>query len=265
MRQPPETPDEAQLGLAVLRRQFKWFATLVERADALDVEAGSSLARDRDAARYNPVPHLVQNALAVALDHLHGLQVSVEGSGGALLAMASYTPIRTAYEAAGTGLWLLEPSSRDERLLRSRQLLRADRHQVSVLKTEQGQSDPRFAEMEARLRSQFDARPALAGRSLDKVDSVTARLKAIAVLVPAVKPPPLTLWRMASGIAHGNTFMITAVLEREQIKPSNDGAVDFNITSSYASVAFFYRAALTMVEALLDLYDSRNRPSDGGD
>ena len=254
-----ETVDDARRGLLSLQLGFRRHEVLAERADALEVASGSALAHDRDAATYNPVPDLVFNILGTALDHLHGLQVSVEGSGGSILAMSSFTLIRSTFEAAGTGLWILQPESRDERLLRSRRITRDNRRQVHVMKTELGQPDPGFDRMGARLQQQIDARPALAGQSLNKLDSVTSRLGAVATMVPCLPVPPLTLWRMASGIAHGNTHMIIAVLEREQIKLPDEGSTPYNVTSSFVTVAMFYDAALNMVEALLDLYDARNR------
>jgi hypothetical protein len=90
------------------------------------------------------------------------------------------------------------------------------------------------------------------GQSLNKLDSVTSRLGAVSTMVPNLPLPPLSLWRMASGIAHGNTHMGIAVLEREQIKPSDKGSTEYSVTSSFMTVSKFYDAAL------LNLYDARN-------
>lgn len=254
-----ESEATAQLGLRILRRQFRRYEALVERADALDVVAGSSLAGDRDAATYNPVPDVVRSNLGVALDHLHGLLVSVEGSGGKILAMSSFTLIRTAYEAAGTALWLLHPSTRNERLLRSMRLTYENRRQLRSVQTGIGKTDPGFERVNGRLREQMDARPGLVGKPLAKSQTpVTERLKSVTELVPNLTMPPLTLWQLASGIAHGNQSMMIALLEREQIGPSDGTSADYNVTSSVVQIALFYAAALDMIEALLDLYDSRN-------
>jgi hypothetical protein len=254
-----ESEAEAQLGLTILRRQFRRYEHVVKRTEALDVTAGSSLAGDRDAATYNPVPDLVHNAVGVALDHLHALLVSVEESGGMILAMSSFTLIRTAFEAAGTGLWLLHPPSRDERLLRSMRLTYDNRRQVRAVQVGIGKTDPGFERMHTRLREQMDARPGLTGMPLAKsLTPVTDRLKSVAVLVPNLTLPPLTLWQMASGVAHGNSSLMIGVLERQQVGASANGSAGYNVTSSVTSIALFYAAALDMVEALLDLYDSRN-------
>lgn len=257
-----ESEDQAQLGLQILRREFRRYERVVVRADALEVTAGSALAGDRDAATYNPVPDLVRNILGVALDHLHALLVSVEESDGMILAMSSFTLIRTSYEATGTGMWLLQPTSRDERLLRSMQLTYENRRQVRSVQTGIGKPDAGFDRMETRLRQQMEARPRLAGKPLKPLTSVTDRLKSVAELLPKLFFPPLTLWQMASGIAHGNSSMVIALLEREQVGPSGGRSADYNVTSSVAMIALFYRAALEMVEALLDLYEARNSAPD---
>ncbi|WP_010204455.1 hypothetical protein [Salinibacterium sp. PAMC 21357] len=255
----PELPTEAQAGLQLLQRGFRTREALEDRVDALTVTFGSALAADRDTAPYNAVPDMVQNALNNALDHLHALQVSVAESGGKLLAMSSFTLIRSAYEALGTGLWILQPESSDQRLLRSRQLLRSNRLQLQNMQYESGKSDPGFERVEATLQRQLDSLPSLANPSVKKLSSVTIRLREIADLVPELKVPPLILWQKASGIAHNNTYMMTAVLEKEKIELPDGSPNAYRVSSSFGMVAFYYDSALKMLEALLGLYDQRNR------
>jgi len=254
-----ESDEQAQQGLVFLQLGFRRRERLNSRAEALEVTDGSSLAGDRAAATYNPIPDQIRSALAAALDHLHGLQVSVESSGGAILAMSSFTLIRSAFESAGTGLWILQPESRDERLLRSMRLTRDNRRQLRTVMTELGKSDPRFEHVEGRLQEQLKARPGISDESLTGVDTVTTRLASVADMFSRLVYPPLVLWRMASGIAHANQSMMVAVLERQQVGPADSGSADYSVTSSYVTIAMFYDAALTMIEALLDLYDTRNR------
>lgn len=253
-----ETRNRAQQGLMFLQVGFRRRDALAQRSGQMTVAPGSSLAGDRDAANYNPVPDQIRTALATALDHLHNLQVSVESSGGTLLAMSSFTLIRSAFESAGTGLWLLSPSSRDERILRSVKLTYDNRRQLHTLRTEMGDDDPRFSVVKSRLQGILLARARLADESLRKPESMAERLRNIAGLLPDLVFPPLSLWRMASGIAHGNQSMIINVLEQEQVTPVERGSADFKVTSSFVSVAMHYDAALNMVETLLDLYATRN-------
>ncbi|WP_146080921.1 hypothetical protein [Rathayibacter sp. AY1C2] len=263
-----ETDSQARLGLKILQRQFRRYEQVAARTDELDVANGSSLSGDRNAASYNPVPDLIRNNLGVALDHLHALLVSVEESGGKILAMSSFTLIRTAYEATATGLWILHPASRDERLLRSMQLTYENRRLVRSMKTGttkpgEAVADPGFDRTLNRLREQIATRPGLAARdpkTLTSLAPVTARLEYAAESVPDLPLPPLTLWQMASGIAHGNQSMMIALLEREKVGDSDQTSSDYNVTSSVVSIALFYTAALDMIDVLIELYDSRNIP-----
>lgn len=53
--------------------------------------------------------------------------------------------------------------------------------------------------------------------------------------------------------------MVAAVLEWEQMaSPDTSGAADYRVTSSFAKVAMFYDSALSMAEALLNLWKVRN-------
>lgn len=253
-----EADEDAERGLLFLQFGFARRDRLDSRYQQLELSPRSSLAGDEAAAPYNSVPDQIVNLLGTALDHLHGLQVSVESSGGALLAMSSFTLIRSAIEAAGTGLWLLQPVARDERLLLAMRLTRDNRRQLRSVLTDLGKSDPGFEVVDQRLKDQLAGRPELAGADLTKVESVTERLRSIATMVPPGHHPPLVIWRMASGIAHGNTSMMTAVLERQQTEAFDGRSASFNVTSSFVTVSMFYDAALDMIEALLDLFDRRN-------
>ncbi|MDM7884737.1 hypothetical protein QUG92_06420 [Curtobacterium sp. RHCKG23] len=255
-----EADADAERGLLFLQFGFARRDRLDDRYQQLAVRPKSSLAGDRAAAPYNPVPDQIVNLLGAALDHLHGLQVSVESSGGTLLAMSSFTLIRSAIEVAGTGLWLLQPAARDERLLRSMRLTRENRRQLRSVLSDLGRSDPRFEVVEERLKDQATVRPSLVGADLTKLEPVTDRLRSITTMVPPRHHPPLVIWRMASGIAHGNTSMMTAVLERQQVEEFDGRSASFNVTSSFVTVSMFFDAALNMVESLLDLFDRRNDP-----
>ncbi|MBF4622604.1 hypothetical protein [Clavibacter sp. VKM Ac-2542] len=257
-----ESDDRSAVGMRFLLHSFTRLTTAEAQSHALTVQPRSSLAGDRDAGLYNPLPDQVQGLLAVALDHLRAVQVTVEDSGGKILAMPLFTLVRSAYESAGTGLWLLQPASRDERLLRSMQLTWDNRRQVRTMITERGgdpSKDEGFTRMDRRLTELLTARPGLEGAALKDLANVTTRLRSIGVLLPQLVMPPLVLWQIASGIAHGNHAMMHSALERRQLTPFVNGSADFEVTSSVVLVAMFYDAALTMVETLLELHAARSR------
>jgi hypothetical protein len=262
-----ESEEAAKRGLRFLQIGFRRLDAIEARIAALAVRDHSSLDGDRTALPYNPISDQVQALLATATDHLRAVQVTVEDSGGKILAMSLFTLVRTAYEAAGTGLWLLHPSSRDKRLLRSMQLTWDNRRQVRSVGTELGKApadDLGFQRMESRLNELRMAREGLRQEKLSGLESVTSRLRSIGTLVPGLVFPPVVLWQLASGIAHGNSSMVQSFLEKEQLTPFTNGSADFKLTSSVVSVAMFYDAALTVVERLIDKYESRNIAPDIG-
>ncbi len=91
---------------------------------------------------------------------------------------------------------------------------------------------------------------------------MTNRLKEIGPLLPSLFQSPLTLWQTSSGMAHANGSMILLMLDREQVGPSEHGGADFMMTPSLLALAGYFDTALDMIETALDLWDSRNRPTD---
>ncbi len=178
--------------------------------------------------------------------------------GEAVLPFAMYTLVRSAYEAASTALWLLQPVSRDDRVLRSLRLAYDNRRQVHNFAKKQGLEDPGWDRAVAALERDRADRPALAGMKLQEKTSVTDRLADIAPLVPNLFLTPLALWQTASGMAHANNSMMLHVLDREQIGDVEHGGADYIITASVSGVAAYFAAALAMIETLMKLWEQRN-------
>jgi hypothetical protein len=256
-----ETPEHEELGRRALTRSFARYDALAARAEALTMRAGSSLAGDQSATPYSSVPDQVRASLGVALDHLHGFKIIVT-DGGAVLPFTMFTLMRSAYEAAATALWLLHPTSRDDRVLRSLKLARENRRQVHNVMEKSGREDPGWDKAIAALERDRDNRKALVGVKLNPVLSVTDRLVEIAPLFPDLFLTPLALWQTSSGMAHGNNAMMLLLLDREQVGQVEHGGADYRVTTSLLVVAGYFDAALDMIEAALDLWDSRNRPPD---
>lgn len=253
-----ESDEDAQRGLRYLQQGFRRLDALERRGAQFAVQARSSLAGDRDATPYNPIPDQVHQLLAVASDHLRAVQFTVEETGGKVPAMALFTLVRSAYEAAGTAMWLLHPKRRDDRVLRSLQVTLENRRQVHTAGTELGDSDPGFERTKGRLDEIRLRREGLRDIAIGRITGVTERLRSIGVLVPDLVFEPLLLWRLASGIAHGNTAMLQQVLERHQVSGFEDGSAAFRVTTSVVTISVFYAAALDLVERLLELVDERN-------
>jgi hypothetical protein len=255
-----EAPEHEELGRRALARSFARYDTLTARVEALAVSAGSSIAGDRSATPYSSVPDQVHASLSVALDHLHAFKIIV-ADGGAVLPFTMFTLVRSSYEAAATALWLLRPTSRDDRVLRSLKLARDNRRQVHNVMEKSGREDPGWDRVIAALERDRDGRQALVGVKLNPVLSVTDRLVEIGPLFPNLFLTPLALWQTSSGMAHGNNAMMLLLLDRERVGQVQHGGADYRVTTSLLVVAAYFDAALEMIEAALDLWASRNRPS----
>lgn len=269
-----ESKEESERGFVFLRSGFARLTGLEKRIAALEVHEPSSLSADRNWTRLNPIPDQVVGLLGSATDHLRAIQVTVEDSGGKIMAMSLFTLLRSAYEATGTGLWLLHPSSRDSRVLRSVALTWDNRRAVRTVRTELGErseDDEGFAYVERRVGEMLDAREKLTGlriatkndpeKGLVALENATTRLRSIEALTPGLTFPPLILWQMTSGIAHGNTAMMRNVLEQRQTGPFRSGSAPFELTTSVVLLAMFYNDALSMIEQLVGLYEQRNMPA----
>ncbi len=252
-----ETSEHEELGRRSLSLSFRRYESLAARSEAQSVRPGSSLAGDRAATPYSSVPDQVRASVGVALDHLHAFKLIVV-DGEAALPFAMYTLVRSAYEAAGTALWLLHPASRDERVLRSLKLARENRRLVHVVMEKSDREDPGWDRAIAALERDRDGRASLIGADLRKVATVSSRLEAIAPLVPDLFLTPLALWQTSSGMAHANNSMMLLMLDREQIGEAEHGGADYRLTTSLLAVAGFFDAALDMIEILMELWDQRN-------
>jgi len=77
--------------------------------------------------------------------------------------------------------------------------------------------------------------------------------------MPPTDVGPLILWQMASGVAHSNSNMMILLLEREGVDLSEPTSEEHNMSTSVGTLAVFYRVALDMVEALIELIDTHNQ------
>lgn len=254
--QSPELVE--QRGIALLQLSFQRLDALSARAAAARVVPTSSLAGDDRATPYAPLSSQINSAMAVATDHLMGLRVAIEDSGWKIMTFAWWTLIRSAYESCGNALWLMSPAERDTRVLRSLQITHDARKSVNTAVLELGRADPGFDRMHARIVELRDARPGIVGRTLNP-DSLTKRLREVSPLVPHSFDPPVALWMLSSGMAHGNSAMFLSLLERRQLTVPVNGTAEHSLTTSVGVLAMFYGAALEMIQVALDLFDERNQ------
>jgi hypothetical protein len=83
----------------------------------LHVQANSSIAADDRLTNPHQVSHAAVHGITGALDHLHSLRMLIQEA-SALHAYAPFTLCRAAIEGGAIAVWVLSPSSRDERIRR---------------------------------------------------------------------------------------------------------------------------------------------------
>jgi hypothetical protein len=252
----PQSLTDAQVD-EQLRRILDEIETLQRRwaAGALTpaVQPGSSLAGDDAKTRPYELSHAVTHTTSVAVEHLHALKVLL--GTGTLHNSAPYALVRSAIEAASTGLWLLGPRSRSARVLRRLSLANEDAHDGSRAAAEMGLPVPRpLAERTAQLTAlaQSAAGP-------------TAKLEGVkfsAVVAEAGRHPGVTMrslaaWQVCSGFAHGRTWSSLSLLEREVVAHPQPGVVLLSLTNRLGAVLWAVGAASELVNATLALFAQR--------
>lgn len=230
-----------------------------ERIESLTVQAESSLAADDAATAYDPLSTQIRGQLAHALDHLMTLEALIRQA-EVLPAMAAFTLLRSSLESVGVALWMLGPSSRDERVLRT---LRTDYEALvdvyGVKEEITGNSTviqrlPADHTTKLRLEELRDGRPALVGRALHVMPSITKRLREADQYVASRGAIQLVaLWRTLSGVAHGRRHVLANLLDREVIGV-DEKMYSMRMTSSLSLFTGSYYIAEQYLSQLVKLF-----------
>lgn len=258
-----ESEEETQEAYRRIASQADRLAGLTQRAETLDVAPKSSLAGDVRATVYNPLSTQVLHHLASASDHLNTVVLMLGPDGHpAVPAMALHTLVRAAIESTATAAWLLMPQRRDERVLRSLRLTYENRRQLRTILTERTLDDPKFKNMAERLQSIRDERPGLRGVELGgkTLAPNTKRLEEAGALIPPGIVTPLEVWRLTSGIAHGNSSIALNVLELRLAQKSQSGDDRYSATAHLGMLALFFVVTLEFMGATVGLLELRNTP-----
>lgn len=246
--------------------------TLVPRIDAFQdhwehgdrtVLPGSSLHRDDEHSQPFQISHAVWHSIGYAMDHLHGVRrLTLEGTHPDFRLVthpyAVYPMIRSALENASTALWMLGPASRDARLIRRfRSILTDSGNRDTVITLtgagEGGQRDERLNKI----------RPLAERRGLD--EGAYTRwvgnkeiIRGGATFVDFEPDHAEAMWRMLSGLAHGDLWASMTFTDREQITVSADGEVfTVRATSSISNVSNMTAVAVAATSCAVRLYEQR--------
>jgi hypothetical protein len=254
-----ESTADEEVARRHLFEAFAMVETLHEVFEGFAVQVGTDLAGDDVATPYEQISSQVETNIAVSFDNLRTVQLIMQDA-RTVPAFAHFGLIRNAIEAAGIGLWLLGPDSRDARVLRSLQTSFESRKDIHSLETAMDGSFSRLSPTDPatlRLEEIRDARPAIRGLPL-KPPTITDRLKeAQDYARDSGDFSLLATWKMTSGIAHGQRSALYAMLDREVVSTNEVGA-RVNMTSSLTTTAGTYKLALHYLMGLLMLLLNRN-------
>ncbi|MEY9853836.1 hypothetical protein ABH923_003514 [Leifsonia sp. EB41] len=261
VREITSTPEEREaIALQLLPVKFAQLEDLVKRSLEISVQPGSRMAQDDKATPYDPISFQVAHLLASASDHLTMAKEHVEKIG--LPPYAWHVLIRAALESCALGFWLLTPGVLSKRVYRSVQFVWNNRLAADAFTKRSGAHTP---ETTAKLRERLDAiKNSVKGnaqRSLDREFPSTTD-----ILIESERCVPiqdgfsgLDVWRACSAFSHSNRTFALGTLERKPVARLGENASMFRITSSYATFVAMLNVALTYLETLLVMVETRSK------
>lgn len=235
-------------------------------------EPGSLLFEDDQATYPFPISSDVRYLLLVAVDNLSGLRSMIlEASENAvptlsLHVFAPYTLIRNAIECASTALWIMEPSDRQERILRLAQFELEDaKKNRAALSAFSGKGDDTFNQKKTIIQKLIEPYEELAWKKVNDGFRVTELLGIVGSLPQLEGTNPLGKWQIASGMAHGKRWAGTLVSDlKEHSQPTDEGDSTFLLYGSFEKVFWLAECAQRLLyEASNQVIDkSQKTPSD---
>jgi hypothetical protein len=261
---PQAREDEGSRLLAtVLAPRIDGLRARLEQMQCPEVMAGSPLAGDDRVARPFQVSHAAWYGITHAVDNLHALRLlTVRGEAPNLQVVthpyAAYPLLRAAIENASTPLWLLAPANRDTRLTRRFRLLLQDAKKGDEAADLLGHEPTTYAKREKRLSGLLEVRPTITMAACKRPAGFRVVVREAA---EGHGTDPITaevIWRLLSGLTHGDTWAGLTAPDRDEVAVSADGTVvTLQTTSSLANIANMTGYTVVLVEAALSLYDIR--------
>lgn len=267
-RQGPDAPD-MEHDISQVKRDVpdeavaaKWaeISPLIDRlvaraADETDFEhrPDSALAGDDRATSPYNTSHAFRQSLNASIDHLHAAKTLVHDVGMLHLGAPS-TLARSALENAATGWWLLEPSKRDERVLRTlRWYSRNFRDQHTAL-------DDTSLTPTQTLEQKLDRIRAIASRrglNPEEAAGGFQMSKIVQAHTDGTSTDSKFVWQLASGFAHGRPWAYLGALSQDRRPSDEDGIMKVRLTNTVQLGLWPTLTALHTVEDTLRLWQRR--------
>jgi hypothetical protein len=222
------------------------------------VAKGSSLAGDDRASNPYQISHALQMCLTAGVDHLHAVKVLVLDQGVIHVAAPS-SLVRGALESFSAAYWMLGPTSRNDRVLRTLQWY------AQNFKDGDKATRPLKLVGYIPFENKMKKLCAVAAKRGIAEKSVRAGYTSTtAVTFSEANAPDLPLgvvlpWQLCSGFAHGRPWAYLGVLNREeQVSETDPNLVNVRLTSDLSRVLHPSLAALQLLERFLRLYETRS-------
>lgn len=264
--------DEQENAEAVLKLLDEMVALHDEMNHWPATEPGSVLFNNDETTRPFPTSFEARYLLLVAADNLIGLRNMLieSGEGGALtmnlFPFAPYTLLRNAIECAGTALWLIEPTERHQRVLRTAQFALEDaKKNRAALTAMGGNGDTTFDRKKGFIEKMIEPFAELSWKNVNDGFSVTGMLTVVGALPQLEGLNPLGKWQIASGMAHGKRWAGLLLSDlREASKPEPNGDSILHVYGNFKSLLWLVSCASTLlVEASSQVLDMSRKPEVG--
>ena len=235
---------------------FERLARQQDEVEALGRAApGSPLAGDDRAAHPYEVSMAAYRALVTATEQLDALRALLVDA-RVMHPTAPYALVRAAIETSAAAVWLLAPTTRAERVVRSLQLIVGDAMDGDKVATEIGGTVSRSL---AERQTEIDR---LARAVRPDVRVPLRRASSTDIVRAAQEHGPsgfhaLTAWRVCSGFAHGRLWPSLSVLPREEIELDVPGAVGVRFTNSWKPMTWTTMTAVDVIDRGISLYRTR--------
>jgi hypothetical protein len=248
-----DAPHYAEM-LRTLGGLDAWLARIDPGAPRPQPSPGSSLRADDERVHPYELSHASWNSLVHAVDHLSCLRTLLRDA-QVIRMYAPYSLVRSALENGCAAVWMLQPASRTDRLCRRLQLAASDVSNNEQAKKLTGAAGPRSEEQRLdEIRSiarRWGVAEAEAVRKVgygEIVGSTPSMPGPGAVVIPLV-------WRICSGIAHGDLWTTLQIAERADLPDVPPGMGSFKITANVKTLRYVATFATQITALGWKLYD----------
>ena len=250
-------PSDTELLATQLNRIDLWLQRLGPDNHGFKLAPGSELASDDLLLDPYQGSNAAWTLLSHAVDHLHMLRTAVIEA-RTLQMFAPYSLLRVALENACAAVWLLAPDAQNERVQRRLQHATGDVRNGERVKQLIGRPGPRTQQEQV---DQLKSLAAAAGLDPREATTTPTYLSIVQSVGVEMGDPQLLelLWRMGSGIAHGDIWATLSVPDRVELPSTTPGIANMSVTASWVSLITMTMTAADVIERAWLLFSQRSK------